>query len=332
MLIKSSLSLLAGAAVASTSFAAPIPIDTCQDLLAIPNFSQNHYQLTQDLDCSEIQTSQSLTFSGVLDGNHHQIQNLTLVPNNNYAGLFQFLRDALIKNLTLQNTKMTLAQPLNPKPHIFGLLASCSYNSHFENVHVVGSQVDIQNPTTQGVAGMMVGLVYKGTMQQVSSENNQIRLQSSLDRVGGLFAEIYDVDLMQEVHVSDFSIIPMQTSRLDSTQTHHYGGVAGAIHESGAENVRVQNIHFPQHLPEGSHGFVFGRAESTWLHTALIDTPEATQPNPTLSVLGRFSNHVNVRKKYQIQNIHMSDRQSWPWFQSIEAISHRELNDLSLAP
>ena len=90
-------------------------ISSCQELLAIDDTVDNqwnHYTLTQDLDCSEIENFTPIgnddnfggaTFNGVFDGQNHTISGLHIEAGTDHAGLFAMTQLATIRNLKLEN-------------------------------------------------------------------------------------------------------------------------------------------------------------------------------------------------------------------------------------
>lgn len=94
----------------------PYLIKNCSDLQSMKNNLTAHYQLANDIDCSDTATWNSgkgfspignnLTkFTGTFDGKGYQINHLTINrPNETYIGLFGYISNATIKNVQLENT------------------------------------------------------------------------------------------------------------------------------------------------------------------------------------------------------------------------------------
>ena len=89
----------------------PFLISDKDGLVNITNDLCAYYKLTDDIDLAgkaftPIGTSAS-PFKGVLDGEGHEIKNLTVNGTGNYTGLFGYLSGAVVKNLTLTGVNVT---------------------------------------------------------------------------------------------------------------------------------------------------------------------------------------------------------------------------------
>lgn len=81
-----------------------INISVCSDLQSISQGLSRNYQLTQNVDCSNISfvpigTYPSSPFNGTLEGNNFKICNFTLNVTSNNVGLFSYTLGANVQNL-----------------------------------------------------------------------------------------------------------------------------------------------------------------------------------------------------------------------------------------
>ena len=141
-----------------------IVIANVEDLMNINNNLSGHYMLINDIDFDGNQTemigSESSPFTGILDGNGHSIKNLysnALVERssgNNY-GLFEYLQDATIKNLTIDSFYYVFNNT-NSKTSYVGFIAAKSDNVVFDNVIIKDSILSITSTYMTNI-GSFVG-------------------------------------------------------------------------------------------------------------------------------------------------------------------------------
>ena len=102
---------------------------------AANNFQGQTFKLTQDIDLDFYEWSpignDTNKFQGTFDGQGHKIANLLITGNNNYVGLFGFTTDGEIKNLVIENAKVS--GRLN-----VGVVAGTPYTSKYTNITVKG--------------------------------------------------------------------------------------------------------------------------------------------------------------------------------------------------
>ena len=96
-----------------------VEIATAEDLNDIRDDLDGHYVLTQDIDLTDwgewhpIGRTASAPFTGTLDGQGHVIRGLdvagvNLIDSRMCAGLFGYARDAVIKNLGLEDMRVEM--------------------------------------------------------------------------------------------------------------------------------------------------------------------------------------------------------------------------------
>src|SRR3712207_6630452 len=66
----------------------PYQIENAEQLQAVNDFLTSHFILTEDIDLEGVVWNPIGTFTGVLDGNGHSINNLLIENGNSGNGLF----------------------------------------------------------------------------------------------------------------------------------------------------------------------------------------------------------------------------------------------------
>ncbi len=99
------------------------------------SYSKKTVYLTADIDLNNEEWTpignSTNKFEGTFDGDNHTISNLTITGNNSNAGLFGFTTNGEVKNLTVNNAKVS--GRLN-----VGVVAGTPYTSKYTNIKVTG--------------------------------------------------------------------------------------------------------------------------------------------------------------------------------------------------
>ena len=110
-------------------------LDDTRAAVAPQTFQGETFKLTQDinLDFNEWTPigNKDNKFQGTFDGQGHTIANLLITGNNNYVGLFGFTTDGEIKNLVVENAKVSGRNSV-------GVVAGSPYTSKFNDITVQG--------------------------------------------------------------------------------------------------------------------------------------------------------------------------------------------------
>lgn len=222
----------------------PIEISSVAEFLSIEDDRDAYYKLTANLDFKEEANvsicSSSEPFKGVLDGNGYKISNYNIATGE-YAGLFEYVEDATIKNLTLENAAIEISTSCK----YVGALAGYVVNSTIEDVNL--TSVDIKTssgPTTTaqfgGLAGVITAEANSNDEKNVSNVKNvnisnanlefaQVRpTQNYLFYGGGFAGRISGSTTVDYCKVSG----AMNVKSRSTTGTAYLGGFAGAIESS----------------------------------------------------------------------------------------------------
>ncbi len=113
-----------------------IEISSVADFLKMTEDKDAYYKLTCDLDFSNessvgIFTGSSEAFAGTFDGQGHTIKNVKLAGNE-YSGLFEFLNEGTIKDLTLDTVSLSVTSTVK----YLGALYGYAVDSTISNVTV----------------------------------------------------------------------------------------------------------------------------------------------------------------------------------------------------
>ena len=151
----------------------PVEIWNANDL---QNIESGHvYKLMSDIDLSGVSWTPITSFNGVLDGQGHVINNMTMVKSytdeNVQVGLFSEIRYGIVKDLYINNASMVITvktSSLEDRYGQAGILAGIiREKSIIYNVSVSGD-LDVIN-TTNGYTytGLMAGQIDDSTINQI---------------------------------------------------------------------------------------------------------------------------------------------------------------------
>jgi len=209
-------------------------------------------------------------FQGIFDGNGHTIRNLQVSGNNSYVGLFGFTTNGKIKNLTVENAKVSGYLGV-------GVVAGSPYTSTFTNIKVTGHvevngfayvggvggrnayanwtnvTVDVDNTSyvkANSVEGDTAYRTYVGGVVGFNGEGghtfenitSNIDVEGSTMDVGGMFGIAhYGNNFVNCSSSGDVKI----TNAADAEEI---GGIAGVWHNQDGTQVTFTNCSFTGNL------------------------------------------------------------------------------------
>ncbi len=163
----------------------PYIITTKEKLNNIRNDLSAHYKLGNDIDLEGMEWepigTNSLAFTGSLDGNGYAISNLTINKlTSDYVGLFGYVNNSIIKNLEVKNVNIT------GKSYVGGIIGVSAGNSGMELCSVTGTG------SINGISfvGGMVGSNW-GTIEKCFAEISVASAGTSTTYTGGLVGITY---------------------------------------------------------------------------------------------------------------------------------------------
>ena len=116
---------------------------------AADSFNGKTFILTQDIDLGYNEWTpignSTNKFQGTFDGQDHKVANLLISGRNNYVGLFGFTTDGEIKNLVVENAKVSGRVGV-------GVVAGSPYTSKFKDITVQG-HVEVNGMSYVGGVG-----------------------------------------------------------------------------------------------------------------------------------------------------------------------------------
>lgn len=152
-------------------------IKTCKDLENISNDLTAHYELAQDIDCTEtpswdggkgfmpIGMSSSQPFVGILDGKNFTVTGLT-INGGDYAGLFMKTAGAHIVNTTFEALNVAGNLPVG------GIAAEFGSGSVIDNIHVTGRVYERSTFGFHGIGGLVGHVNFSGGTIEASIKNS----------------------------------------------------------------------------------------------------------------------------------------------------------------
>lgn len=172
---------------------APYLVESREAFESIRYDLDGSYKLMVDLDFNEEQIEtigKSNTFgahfTGGLDGGGHAIRNFRISSDSQYTGVFGFVRDAILKNLRIEN-----AQVEQTKTSDTGVLAGYLSNCTVENITFLDSSVSGVSNT-----GALAGQLYGGSVAGCSIRGNTT--VNGITRVGGLLGYVWNLTTIRE--------------------------------------------------------------------------------------------------------------------------------------
>lgn len=208
------------------------------------HYNSAHYVQTADIDMSAVSDfspigSVDIPLAGSYDGNNHVISNLTIDQEGNCAGLFGYVRNGAIKNVTLVSAN--IAAEVNYAGGITGVL----YNGTIENC-----KTDEETVIRAGVrgAGSMVGLMRSGTVNACASHSG---VYAGTDVAGGMVGYVYPNAADHDALVINCTFEPVykggvmyvNSATLQTSAKNAYmGGIAGSANAT-AGRIRIANCY-----------------------------------------------------------------------------------------
>ncbi|MBE0336980.1 filamentous hemagglutinin [Paenibacillus sp. 23TSA30-6] len=174
----------------------PYIVSTEQDLDDVRKKPGAWYMQDRDIVMGSLQSgegftpignsSASLVFTGVYDGNGYSIKSLYMNQDRNYVGLFGYTRLATIRNVRLIDPSIT-----NKKGYT-GALIGCAYNTLIYNCNVISGVVEGQN----GYVGGLIGYFYQDNGSYSGSSiinysyNYKCNVRSAGNIAGGFIGDV----------------------------------------------------------------------------------------------------------------------------------------------
>lgn len=159
--------------------------------------------LEADIDLTNRAYTPFALVNSVFDGNSHTITGLTITDNNGYAGLFTYLDNSTVTNLTLEGVTMS-ANATNA-----GAIAGRLYSS------TANSSSEISNVTVN----------YPATTDDVNGQ---------ITNFGGIVGVVENNSAVRNVAVNNLNVA-------STSQFENAGGIAGVVTSGRVENSEVSN-------------------------------------------------------------------------------------------
>lgn len=210
----------------------PYQVATFDQLKLVAENYTSHFVLTADIDMNEVAWSpignKELPFNGHFNGNGFKIKNVNVATSSGYGGLFGYISDGSVKNLTIENINVN-----STAGDYIGGLVGYAKNATIENVFVEGNN---QIKTTAGsyvgmIAGYLTGAPTSGSFaaSKVAAVGT-IDAAGSENYIGGAFGRTASKANADQV----FSMV-----NVNATESDYVGGIAG---NNAAEITNVQQL------------------------------------------------------------------------------------------
>lgn len=202
--------------------ASPYIIDNVDKFKGLSNTSGMYYQLSRDLDFTNIAFTPIPTFNGTLDGNGKTISNLTFSVGDGNGGIFA-VNNGTIKNLNVTDAIVTKNGSLDNNGGT-GILAGVN-NNKISNCVINSSSlnVSLSSKGTDVGIGLLVGINNSGkTISECTVDASSISINNSKEcHVGGLVG----YNLTGNIEFSSVK----STTHIDYTATVAGGNIGGLI-------------------------------------------------------------------------------------------------------
>ena len=165
----------------------PYIIDNVEKLKGLNNTSGIYYQLSRDLDFTNIAFTPITTFDGTLDGNGKTISNLTFTVGDGNGGIFG-TNNGTIKNLTVDGGTVTKTGNLDNNEGT-GILAGVN-NNNISNCIIKNSSLSasLSSKGTEVGIGLLVGTNNSGkTISECTVDASRLSVNGTNNaHIGGL--------------------------------------------------------------------------------------------------------------------------------------------------
>lgn len=204
-----------------------------------------YYVQMSDINISEdfisIGRNESMPFQGTYDGNYCSIINLSINSNNQYNGLFGYVKSGEIKNLSVYgNISSTNSSSSSTTGGIIGTLSdgasviNCSFNGNISG-------------KSEGIGGIAGQIINSGTI-------NGCYVNSSISgnvNVGGLVGSVYDYDKASIVSINHSYVAGSITNNANAETV---GGIVGSIVNSNLDSIvnMEVNLYLSSSCPLGA--------------------------------------------------------------------------------
>ena len=243
------------------------------DVNAGNSYSKKYVKLTANIDLNNEEWTpignSSNKFKGIFDGGEKTISNLSITGNNSDVGFFGFTTDGEIKNLTLNNAKVSGRLDV-------GALAGTPYTSKYTNINLTGhveingfsyvgglggknayadwTDVTINVDNTSYVnansvegevayrtyVGGVIGFMGEGGHKLTNITSNIDVTGSTID-VGGIVGIAHYGNVLKNISCSGDVTLTNAESLSDAREV---GGIAGVWHNQNGQSVTFENCVF----------------------------------------------------------------------------------------
>ena len=202
-------------------------ISSVQDFATLQTNPNGKYRLTNDISFADVDNFEGVgTFSGEIDGNGYTLSDLTISSEDKpFAGIFNQLNNATIKNLQLKNITISATQTIEGEYLKAGIICGNMISSRLEEISIIyDTNVQALNVVSKSrsYVGLLAGNMSDGCVIKNCYLNGNIAFENE-----------------------------------DETKTNYVGGVAGYI-ENSTVNFVVQDVSMQMNNIKSKNTFLGG--------------------------------------------------------------------------
>lgn len=208
-------------------------ISSIQDFETLQTNPTGKYRLTKDISFSGINDFEGIElFSGEFDGNGYTLSDLTITSTGkSYAGIFNQINNATIKNLQLKNISVSANQTVESEYLKAGIICGNMISSRIEEVSIIGDATTVSTLSavskSRSYVGLLAGNMADGSVVKNCYINGNVVFENTdstkTNYVGGLFGYVDNSSI--NFVVQD---VPMQINKVLSKNS-FIGGLVGTL-------------------------------------------------------------------------------------------------------
>ncbi len=297
-------------------------IETCEQLLDIPNRTRESYILTQDVYCNGFIQNKAIDFKGNLDGNGYRIIGLEIGYDDSSMGLFSTIYGGSVFNLGLDSI---VINDSDSHSHVGLLAGSVGYDAVISDIEINTSSIRVTQGVSYGL-GLLAGYVSKQSkLEGIRSDNSKIDTVDGTRYVGGLIGVLKNSSL----NLANVDGNKINISYDTDGDVSVAGLIGNLIKKSVVSNVSIENSTImAASIYKGDGAIFIGQMNQSRLVNGLSKnsymefSDTSVQWRPAIAV-------GKIHKEYEsiptLENIRASNMKNLPWYNSDSDILTKDL-------
>jgi len=297
-------------------------IETCEQLLDIPNRTRESYILTQDVHCNGFIQNKAIDFKGSLDGNGYRIIGLEIGYDDTSMGLFSTIYGGSVFNLGLDSI---VINDSDRHSHVGLLAGSVGYDAVISDIEINTSSIRVTQGVSYGL-GLLAGYVSKQSkLEGIRSDNSTIDAVDRSRYVGGLIGVLKNSSL----NLASVDGNKINISHDLGSDVSVAGLIGNLIEKSVVSNVSIKNSTImAASIYKGDGATFIGRMNKSRLVNGLSInnhmefSDESVQWRPAIAVGKIYKEYKSIPT---LENIRASNMKNLPWYNSDSEILTKDL-------